>query len=291
MRKLAILSTDDLEEFFVYDHLTYTHLKDRGWDVEEVSWRDQTVVWDDYEAVIIRSTWDYQADPERFMDVLQQIEESRAVLENSFDLVKWNISKDYLKQLAVKGVPIVPTQWSENFDYSGIIEAFSLLDCSEVVIKPWVSANADHTYRLRLQDVEQQQQGLEDVFTGRPYMIQPFLDSVVNEGEYSLFYFGGDYSHCIIKVPKPNDFRVQEEHGGQLRSVSADEKLLMASEKALKALPENPLYARIDLVKHKDSYVVMEIELIEPSLYFNMDHASAERFAIAFVDKYGNGDK
>jgi glutathione synthase/RimK-type ligase-like ATP-grasp enzyme len=289
MRKVAILSTDDLEEFFVYDHLAYTHLNDRGWQAEEVSWRAESADWDDYDVVVIRSTWDYQTEPERFMAVLQDIENSRAELENSFALVKWNISKDYLKELEHNDVPIVPTLWNETFDYDKILSAFAALSCDEIVIKPWVSANADHTYRLRLLDVEQQKQGLSDVFSERPHMIQPFLTSVVNEGEYSLFYFGGNYSHCIVKVPKQNDFRVQEEHGGQLRTVLADKELLAASEKALNALPEKPLYARIDLVKYNNDYVVMEIELIEPSLYFNMDHDSAERFAIAFVEKYGNG--
>ncbi|GAA0856357.1 hypothetical protein [Aliiglaciecola litoralis] len=288
MHKLAILTTDDLEEFFVYDHLAYEPLEKMGWSVEEVSWRDQSVDWNWYDVVVIRSTWDYQAEPEAFLRVLEQIEASSAALENSLALVQWNISKDYLKQLESKGVPIVPTIWCDTYDYNQIVTAFEELNCDEIVLKPWVSANADHTYRLALSDVKDQAEGITSVFSKRQYMIQPFLPSVIQEGEYSLFYFGGKYSHCIIKIPKQQDFRVQEEHGGQIRSVSADPELLRASEIALAALPEKPLYARIDLIKYQAEYVVMEIELIEPSLYFNMDPESAQRFANAFVDKYGH---
>jgi glutathione synthase/RimK-type ligase-like ATP-grasp enzyme len=290
MRKLAILSTDDLEEFFVYDHLAYAPLAKRGWSAQEVSWHDKSVDWNDFEAVIIRSTWDYQSEPEAFLRVLEQIDASSAALENSLSLVKWNISKDYLRELESKAVPIVPTIWCETYDYSQILNAFDILESEEIVLKPWISANADHTYRLRLNDVQQQPDGLESVFADRKYMIQPFLSSVINEGEYSLFYFNGEYSHCIVKIPKAKDFRVQEEHGGQLHSVSVDDELLGACDFVLAALPEIPLYARIDLLKHQSKYVVMEIELIEPSLYFNMDSDSAERFAQAFVGKYGEGE-
>ncbi|MEP4891176.1 MAG: hypothetical protein ABJV04_14210 [Aliiglaciecola sp.] len=290
MRKVAILSTNDLEDFFVYDHLFYEPLEEMGWEAIEVSWRAKDINWSDFEVVVIRSTWDYQSDADAFLAVLEEIVASGAKLENSLELVQWNIRKDYLKSLEIKGVGIVPTIWCDTFDFELIKSAFKPLNCHEIVIKPLVSANADYTYRLSLESVIEEQQGLTDIFSSRPYMIQPFLKSVINEGEYSLFYFNGEYSHCIVKVPKQNDFRVQEEHGGQLRSVEADEPLLKAAQQVLAALPEIPLYARIDLVKYEDAYVTMEVELIEPSLYFNMDVDSAQRFATSFVSKYGRGN-
>ncbi|MDO6695460.1 hypothetical protein Q4574_19330 [Aliiglaciecola sp. 3_MG-2023] len=290
MRKVAILSTNDLEDFFVYDHLFYEPLEEMGWEAIEVSWRSKDIDWNDFEVVIIRSTWDYQTNADDFLEVLQNIAQSSAKLENSLELVQWNIRKDYLKSLEVKGVGIVPTIWCDTLDLELMKSAFGPLNCQEIVVKPLVSANADHTYRLSLESVIEEQEGLTEVFSSRPHMIQPFLKSVINEGEYSLFYFNGEYSHCIVKVPKQNDFRVQEEHGGQLRSVEADERLLSSAQQVLAALPEIPLYARIDLVKYENAYVTMEVELIEPSLYFNMDVDSALRFANAFVEKYGRGN-
>ncbi|GAB5381403.1 MAG: hypothetical protein Alis3KO_34780 [Aliiglaciecola sp.] len=289
MRKLAILSTDDLEEFFVYDHLFYPFLVKNNWECTEVSWRDDSVNWNEFDVVVIRSTWDYQEDPEKFIACLESIENSSAVLENSLQTVQWNISKDYLKALQSQGIEIVPTLWFSESNFAGLLAAFEDFDCSEIVIKPLVSANADHTYRLRKSDVVEQKDALQSVFATRPHMVQPFIQNIVNEGEYSLFYFNGQFSHCILKVPKNNDFRVQEEHGGQLRSVQADQAILEASEKVIRAIPEMPLYVRVDFVKHNNAFLLMEVELIEPSLYFNMDNDSPRRFAQAFLDKHGEG--
>lgn len=289
MRNLAILSTDDLEEFFVYDHLFYPFLNDKNWQCTEVSWRDEEVEWGKFDVVVIRSTWDYQDDPEKFMSCLHSIENSTATLENNLDTVKWNISKDYLKDLQEKGISTVPTLWFDKLDHDSVLDAFKYFACSEIVIKPLVSANADHTYRLRESDVQEQKSGLASVFSDRAHMVQPFMQSIVREGEYSLFYFNGEYSHCILKVPKNNDFRVQEEHGGQLRAIDADKAICEAGQKVMQALPQIPLYARVDFVKDGDAFLLMEIELIEPSLYFNMDVDSPQRFANAFLSRHGVG--
>ena len=114
-------------------------------------------------------------------------------------------------------------------------------------------------------------------------MIQPFLTSIVEEGEYSLFYFGGAFSHAIKKVPQEGDFRVQEEHGGRLHPVNVDEVQLAVAKKALSAMPCNALYARVDLVRQNSNWAIMELELIEPSLYFNLDEDSPVRFVEALL--------
>jgi hypothetical protein len=113
-------------------------------------------------------------------------------------------------------------------------------------------------------------------------MVQPFVPAIIEQGEYSLFYFADHYSHCILKTPKSGDFRVQEEHGGILQSITPSKELLTAAKKALQTIPEKVLYARIDLVQYQGEYQLMEIELIEPSLYFNLDDKAAPRFAKAF---------
>ena len=110
------------------------------------------------------------------------------------------------------------------------------------------------------------------------------LNSVVEEGEYSLFYFGGAFSHAIKKVPKQGDFRVQEEHGGSLHLVTVDSEQLDIAQKALLAMPCEALYARVDLVRQKGEWAIMELELIEPSLYFNLDKQSPLRFVEALVN-------
>ena len=284
MKRCAFLSMDSLEDFFYYDTLLYEPLKASGWLAEEVSWRKTDVDWSVYDVVVIRTTWDYQDDVEGFLACLQQIEASSAVLHNSLKIVEWNISKNYLKDLQNQGINIVPTLWFDSFLLTELQAGFSHFDTPQIVLKPLVSANADHTYRLTPENLVEQADDLKAVFTKREFMLQPFLTGIVEEGEYSLFYFAGHYSHSILKQPHSGDFRVQEEHGGQLKSIQPCEDMLTTARHCLAALPADVLYARIDLVRHKNEFAVMEIELIEPSLYFNMDAKSPQRFVDAFLE-------
>ncbi|GAC18957.1 ATP-grasp domain-containing protein [Paraglaciecola arctica] len=284
MKRCAFLSMDSLEDFFSSDTMLFEPLKNVGWLVEEVSWRKTDVDWNVYDVVVIRSTWDYQDDAEGFMACLQRIEASSAQLQNSLNIVRWNISKKYLKELQNQGINIVPTLWFDSFSLPEIQAGFSHFDTPELVIKPLVSANADHAYRLTPENLKQQAQKLDTIFATREFMVQPFLTGIVDEGEYSLFYFAGQYSHSILKQPESGDFRVQEEHGGRLSTIQPCEEMLTTARHSLAALPEDVLYARIDLVRHKNEFVVIEIELIEPSLYFNMDPDSPQRFVDAFIE-------
>jgi glutathione synthase/RimK-type ligase-like ATP-grasp enzyme len=284
MKRCAFLSMDSLDDFFSYDQMLFEPLKAAGWLVEEVSWRTIDVDWNDYDVVVIRTTWDYQDDVEGFMACLQRIEASSAQLQNSLKIVEWNISKSYLSDLQNQGINIVPTLWFNTFILSELQHGFSHFDTSEIVLKPLVSANADHTYRLTPDNLIEQADQLKEVFAHREFMLQPFLPGIVDEGEFSLFYFAGHYSHSILKQPGSGDFRVQEEHGGQLKSIQPDEEMLTTARHCLAALPADVLYARIDLVRHKNEFAVMEIELIEPSLYFNMDPESPQRFVDAFIE-------
>ena len=124
------------------------------------------------------------------------------------------------------------------------------------------------------------------------YSRSRFFPQSTTEGEFSLFYFNGVLSHTILKLPKPADFRVQEEHGGIIRAVETDDALREAGDAALRAIGAVPLYARADFVRANDgsSYWLMELELIEPSLYLRMDKGAPERFARALHDRVSGVD-
>lgn len=285
MKRCAILSMDSLEEFEVSDDLLEQPLAELGWKMEMVSWRSTTVNWDDFDVVIIRTPWDYQDDADAFLKVLEDIEDSSAHLENSLEIVKWNIDKEYLKALESDGVNIVPTLWRETFNADELSSFFEHFDAEQIVLKPRISANADNTFWLTKNNYHSFIPQLTKAFVTRNFMVQPFMESVINEGEFSLFYFDGQYSHAILKTPKDNDFRVQEEHGGRLTSVTPEDELVRQATISLEAIDCMPLYARVDFVRLGDSFALMEAELIEPSLYFNMDAKSAGRFAKAFDAK------
>ncbi len=294
MKSCAILTMDNLSDFECYDNLLDQPLASLGWQTELVSWRENNVNWQRFEAVIIRSPWDYQDDAQAFISVLEQIEQSSAVLQNSLTTVNWNIDKIYLKSLAEQQVNIVPTLWRANLAIDDLNSFFDYFNCQQLVIKPRISANADNTFWLHRETAENFIEQLLSVFSDSDFMVQPFIESVINEGEFSLFYFNGAYSHAILKTPKQDDFRVQEEHGGRLQSIEPETALLTQAKETLLAVTqevgEMPLYARLDFVRMPNHEAVaqfglMEAELIEPSLYFNMDDKAAQRFATAFNER------
>ena len=276
---------DNIENFVCYDALLIEPLKQLGWQTQTISWHNRHVDWNRFDAVIIRSPWDYQQNPDAFIATLKRIEQSSACLFNCLQTVLWNIDKRYLQKIEDQGVTIVPTRWGNQLKPADLLAAFEQFNCAEIIIKPVISANADNTFRLTRESARQSSDKLCDTFSAQPFMLQPFMNSIIDEGEFSLFFFGGNYSHCILKTPADNDFRVQEEHGGSLLKVEPEAELLQLAEKANSLLAPEPLYSRLDFVRAEQGFAIMEIELIEPSLYFNMDNQSAMRFASAFNDR------
>ena len=286
MNKVVLLTMDDASSFEIYDSLLHAPLAELGWQAIDLSWRDKNISWDDYDAVIIRSPWDYQEYCDEFLEVLGKIESSTALLANNIDLVKWNINKRYLAELEKKHVQLVPTIWGDTLTLEQLLGAFSHFDTHKIIIKPCISAGAFDTFALTVEQAEQQLERLLTLFSHRDFMIQPFMQNIVDEGEFSIFFFNNQFSHCILKSPKEDDFRVQEEYGGRLSTVEPEDSLVKAANQVLEAIPHPALYARLDFVRNGDSFAIMEAELIEPSLYFNMDDQSAGRFANAFVEYF-----
>ena len=285
-KKCALLTIEDLSNFESYDDLLIDPLKLLGWECIFVPWESKSVDWDDFDAVIIRSTWDYQQKENLFFKTLAKISKSKAKLYNSLSVIKWNINKNYLKDLEDKNIPIIPTKFFDVFDYKNVKKCFLSFETNKLIIKPSVSANADDTFILKESLIDHNRVLLLNTFKNKDYLVQPFIENIKIEGEYSLIFFGDVLSHVILKTPKTGDFRVQEEHGGRLQSINLPEKSLVDfGLKVIKNLPMACLYSRIDVVRDNNQLLLMEVELIEPSLYFNMNSESAIKFAKVF-DKW-----
>lgn len=284
-KRCAFLTMEDLGDFFAYDHLLIEPMGAAGWEVVDVPWAEAGVDWSSFEAVVIRSPWDYQARPEMFINVLREIDGSTAVLHNALEVCQWNMDKVYLRDLEARDVAIIPTQWCDSLsldNLSGLLERHSRL-----VVKPRVGAGADDTFVLDSAAPESWSEAL-DIYSGKPLLAQPFLSSIQTVGEVSLFYFAGQYSHAIVKYPGVGDFRVQEEHGGIIEAYKPTNGQLDLALRALDAVGQDLLYARIDIVELPDgSQAIIELELIEPSLYFPFDDESPSRFVDAFCRMMG----
>jgi len=152
---------------------------------------------------------------------------------------------------------------------------------------PVLGLNARGAFCLDAPSARRRSDELGGYYADRALLAQPFLNAITTEGEFSLFYFNGEHSHTILKTPQAADFRVQEEHGGIIRAVETENELRRAGDSALCAVGEKTLYARADFVRANDDngYWLMELELIEPSLYLRTDPGAPERFARALHER------
>ncbi|RLS59285.1 MAG: hypothetical protein DWH91_00465 [Planctomycetota bacterium] len=280
MASIAFLTMDSLAGFECDDERVIAPLRQRGIEVVFAPWRQPTD-WTAFQAVIVRSPWDYQAHCDEFLTVLRTIDQSGTPLWNPLPLMEWNLHKSYLLELAAKGVPIVPTIRGRNLTKDTLRTLPDHWDCSEIIIKPIIGAGASRTHRLRTPWTESAERTAVADHHNTEYLAQPFLTSIIEEGEFSLIYFQGCLSHAILKTPRAGDFRSQEEFGSRLQEVTPDNELREHGDRVLAALPDRPLYARVDLIRHAGGFSLMEVELIEPALYLSKSQGAADRFAEA----------
>jgi hypothetical protein len=282
-RRLAYLTMENTDGWSIDVDLAFPPMEAMGWEVDAVRWRTEKPDWNRYDAVYIGVPWDYPEDPEGFLSTLGTIDESRALLVNDLELVRWSLAKTYLRDLEQRGADIVPSLWRDEMTPETLEEAFDLHGTGRIIVKPVVSTNATDTYLLTRERARELKDELERVFTDRPFVVQPFIESILTDGEYSLFYFNRVLSHATVKVPKKGDFRVQEEHGADLSSITPEAALVETGNHVMSLVEPMPVYTRADFVRGADGrFLVMELELIEPSMYLRMDPEAPTRFAEAF---------
>lgn len=278
MTRLLILTPDPADEGFqtrwrdVYAEYA-RHLEPAGLSVDHRSWMNADMA--GFDLVLPLLVWGYHRAPEAWNGHLRRWLDAEIRIMNPPSVLSWNADKAYLGRLAEQGAPVTPTRYAERLDSALLAEAARAFGTQRLVAKPRVSAGAWQTIRWSAGDP------LDGAPEG-PAMIQPYLPSIENEGEVSLIYLGGQFSHAIRKVPQPGDFRVQPEYDGIITPhiPAVDERA--AADAILAAVEEELLYARVDLVRDLTGRpVLMELELVEPDLYLRFDPAAGARFANA----------
>lgn len=231
-----------------------------------------------FAAALIRSCWDYTGRSDEFITRIERLAAAVPVF-NPPPLVRWNARKTYLEDLAAAGVPTIPTHWPEHLTANAVARAFDAFDAAEIVAKPQIGAGGQRTIRLK-----RQSWGETDLALGPtgPVMLQPFHAAIESYGEISLFYFGGRYSHAIRKTPAPGSWLA---NGMDTAFVELEPEPAAHSvaEAALAAMPAGALYARIDLVMAGDGLKLIELEAIEPHLFFQFAPKGAANFARAIA--------
>lgn len=228
-----------------------------------------------YRAVAPLLVWGYHRAGERWQAAVGEWERQGVRLANPGSVLRWNADKSYLGTLATRGAPVTPTRFVERIDESALAEAARDFGSDRLVAKPRVSATAWRTIRW----------SPGTPLDGGPEgeaMIQPYLPAIESEGEISLLFLGGRYSHAIRKRPKAGDFRVQPEYEGVITPHEPAGDELEAAARILAAIDEPLLYARVDLVRDASGDpLLMELELVEPDLYLEYDAGEGAVFAEA----------
>jgi len=283
--RIALATYDRAPSLAPDDQLLIPALSAAGIDAEPAVWSSDGVIWETYDAVVVRSCWDYHLRYGQFREWLERLDGSRLPVFNSIALIEWNSHKRYLIDLRDRGVPIVPTQLIPARDADAVISAVRAAGWSRFVLKPAVSASGYETHAFAGEIDGAARDMIATVIKSGDVLVQPFMDEVPSHGEYSLVYIDGRFSHAAIKRAAPSEFRVQTEHGGSVTPVQVDAALIEAGSKALAALPEVPLYARVDGIVHDGEFLLMELELIEPNLFLDLQARSAEAFASALAER------
>jgi glutathione synthase/RimK-type ligase-like ATP-grasp enzyme len=256
-------------------------LERRGLRPVPALWDDPAQRWGDYAAVVLRSCWDYHHRAGEFARWLERLEREGARVRNPLATLRWNFRKTYLRDLAAAGVPVTGTVWAEMGSATTLRDIARSTGWTVMVVKPTVSASGWETWLVERAGVPEDEARFADHLRSRDLMIQPFMPGVLTEGEVSMIFLDGQYSHAVRKRPRPGEFRVQEEHGGSVEREEAPAALVGQAAAALAVAPRGSLYARVDGLVENGKLTVSELEMIEPKLYFTWHEAAAETMAAA----------
>lgn len=275
--------TPHIEDIMLEDRLVQSALEKRGLKVRRINWDQQDVNWSDNRYIMFRSTWDYFDRFPEFDTWLERVKEQTAMI-NPYSMVRWNLDKHYLLDLATKGIPIPPTRFMERGDHTTLKEICADTTWNEFILKPVVSGAARHTYRFKADESDRYEQILRNLLKKEAMMIQEFQRQVPEKGELSFVVIGGTYTHAMLKKAKDGDFRVQDDFGGTLHPYKASEEEIAFAETVVSHCKEQPLYARVDAIwDNQDQLVISELELIEPELWFRFNPVAADRLADTFI--------
>ena len=266
------------------DQIAADALQSRGFHVAPLVWSAAP----DHmspDAVVIRSCWDYHLHEDAFRAWIDRLESDGTRVINSPALVRWNLHKSYIAELQRQGVAVVPTVFVRNGDTRRLREIIDACGWREAVVKPAVSLSAWETWRVPLRDADAFEDRFVHLRTQGDVLVQEFLPAVSSAGEWSLMFFGQRFTHAVRKLPKNGDFRVQTEHGGSVALETPPQRLIDAAERVLHALPETPVYCRIDGVESGGAFTVMEVEAIDPVLFFALHPPAATHFAGEIVNQ------
>ncbi|WP_158730017.1 MULTISPECIES: RimK family alpha-L-glutamate ligase [unclassified Flavobacterium] len=280
--KIALLTCEKLPDLNPEDQKLIPALAQYNIQAIAAVWDDANINWSQFDCLVFRNTWDYFEKEQAFILWLDQIKKLGVKTLNTIDTVKNNIHKFYLKELEQKGIPIIKTLFidkTQQLDLNKLIPNH----WNKAVIKPAFSAGSYLTEvfdRTQIQAINNQYQSIA---ASKELLLQEFMPEIQTLGETSFIFFDKKFSHAVNKKPVSGDFRVQSLYGGKYTLVEPSAELIQKAQKVVNTFQEDLLYARVDGIVIEEVLYLMEIECIEPDLYFNLSANSLDQFVPALI--------
>lgn len=287
---VLLATSRDLPELDQDDAPLVAALRDAGIEAEMAVWDDPDVDWASARLVLVRSTWDYTDRRDEFVEWAKRVD-AVTDLQNPAEVIRWNTHKGYLLELEERGAPIVPTAWLGQGDRIDLADLLTSRAWKRAVIKPAIDAGSRGLRRVDATDgadLAAGQAHLDHLLANGDVMVQPYLESIETDGELSVVFFDGEFSHAVRKRPAPDDFRIQVEYGGRYSVEEIDGDVRDLAAWILESTGQEFLYARVDLVADETGAPQLaELELTEPSLYLTHVPGAAEKLAAAVAKRLG----
>lgn len=281
--KIALVTYEKLPELSDSDKFLIPIFKTYLVDAIPEVWDNPEVKWENYDALIIRNTWDYYVKFPAFVKWLDKLDNLKIKVLNDLKIIRKNCHKFYLKEIMMAGFNVIPTTF---IDSETEITASELNNYTHMVLKPAVSAGSYQTVVLS-EDILNPD-NINSITSKGNWLLQPFLPEIQSEGEISMIFFANEFSHSIIKKPTAGDFRVQKQFGGQYLPYEPQPELLEKLRPVFKVFGNEFLFGRIDGVMLGNAFHIMEIEMLEPDLYFDLFPEKADLFCKRASDMIRN---
>jgi glutathione synthase/RimK-type ligase-like ATP-grasp enzyme len=278
--RVALVTCAEYPNLFEDDLLLARELEALGITPVPAIWDDPSIDWTSFDALVMRTPWDYYERAAEFRPWLDARIASGVLMCNAGDILEWNFDKHYLQDLEAAGVALVPTVFIECGEQGDVAALARARGWDEIVVKPTISGGAYRTHRFRVEDAAAYHGGIDQTLASCGLMVQPFLPEIF-DGELSLLFFDGVFSHAVRKRAKPGDYRVQFRFGGTTERVEVEPALVAQARACALAAPSLPVYARVDGVVKDGQFLLMELEVFEPLMFLSHDPEAAGRFARA----------
>jgi glutathione synthase/RimK-type ligase-like ATP-grasp enzyme len=280
---IALLTCEKLPDLTPADQLLIPALAKHNIVAKAMIWDDKTVNWSDFDYLVFRNTWDYFERESEFNHWLDQIEKLGIKTLNPIEVIKQNKHKFYLRDLQKNGIQIIPTVFIDktpNLNLSELIPTH----WKKAVIKPAFSAGSYQTTVFEVSDIKKINEEYTIIASEKELLLQEFMPEIQTLGETSFIFFNKKFSHCVNKKPIDGDFRVQTQFGGKYTSIAPNLEIIEKAQKIANTFSDNLLYARIDGIVIENELHLMEVECIEPDLYFDLSEGSHQRFVESIVE-------